>query len=90
VQAHRGSGCPRTRAPASFACQRLVASRLGPLPESAPPHQHVLPRPTPPHLQRFAWNEAKYPSRRPLKDIVSSIMETVQKLDDDLKVGGLE
>ena len=46
--------------------------------------------PTPPHPQRFAWNEAKYPSRRPLKDIVSSIMETVQKLDDDLKVGGLE
>lgn len=38
--------------------------------------------------QRFAWNEAKYPSRRPLKDIVASIMDTVQKLDDDLKVGG--
>ena len=39
------------------------------------------------YLQRFAWNEAKYPSRRPLKEIVASIMETVQKLDDDLKVG---
>ena len=39
------------------------------------------------YLQRFAWNEAKYPSRRPLKDIVASIMQTVQKLDDDLKVG---
>lgn len=39
------------------------------------------------YLQRFAWNEAKYPSRRPLKDIVASIMDTVQKLDDDLKVG---
>lgn len=38
------------------------------------------------YLQRFAWNEAKYPSRRPLKDIVASIMDTVQKLDDDLKV----
>ncbi|KAL4424495.1 hypothetical protein ABPG77_006804 [Micractinium sp. CCAP 211/92] len=38
------------------------------------------------YLQRFAWNEAKYPSRRPLKEIVASIMETVQKLDDDLKV----
>lgn len=37
------------------------------------------------YLQRFAWNEAKYPSRRPLKDIVSSIMDVVQKLDDDLK-----
>lgn len=39
------------------------------------------------YLQRFAWNEAKYPSRRPLKEIVASIMDTVQKLDDDLKVG---
>jgi V-type H+-transporting ATPase subunit C len=39
------------------------------------------------YLQRFVWNEAKYPSRRPLKDIVSSIMDNVQKLDDDLKVG---
>lgn len=39
------------------------------------------------YLQRFAWHEAKYPSRRPLKDIVASIMDTVQKLDDDLKVG---
>lgn len=38
-------------------------------------------------MQRFAWNEAKYPSRRPLKDLVASIMDTVQKLDDDLKVG---
>ncbi|PSC71138.1 V-type proton ATPase subunit C [Micractinium conductrix] len=38
------------------------------------------------YLQRFAWNEAKYPSRRPLKEIVASIMDTVQKLDDDLKL----
>ena len=38
------------------------------------------------YLQRFAWNEAKYPSRRPLKEIVASIMDNVQKLDDDLKV----
>lgn len=38
------------------------------------------------YLQRFAWNEAKYPSRRSLKDIVASIMDTVQKLDDDLKM----
>ena len=37
------------------------------------------------YLQRFAWNEAKYPSRRPPKDTVQSIMETTQKLDDDLK-----
>lgn len=38
------------------------------------------------YLQRFAWNEAKYPSRRPPKDTVQAIMDTVQKLDDDLKV----
>lgn len=41
------------------------------------------------YLQRFAWNEAKYPSRRPLKDTVAAITDTVQKLDDDLKVRGL-
>lgn len=38
------------------------------------------------YLQRFAWNEAKYPSRRPPKETVQAIMDTVQKLDDDLKV----
>jgi len=38
------------------------------------------------YLQRFTWNEAKYPSRRPPKDTVQAIMDTVQKLDDDLKV----
>lgn len=40
------------------------------------------------YLQRFVWNEAKYPSRRPHKDTINAIMETVQKLDDDLKVRG--
>ena len=38
------------------------------------------------YLQRFAWNEAKYPSRRAPKETVQAIMDTVQKLDDDLKV----
>lgn len=38
------------------------------------------------YLQRFAWNEAKYPSRRPLKDTVAAVTDTIQKLDDDLKV----
>lgn len=38
------------------------------------------------YLQRFHWNEAKYPSRRALKDTVQAIFDTVQKLDDDLKV----
>lgn len=38
------------------------------------------------YLQRFTWNEAKYPSRRPLKDTVTAIAETIGKLDDDLKL----
>jgi V-type H+-transporting ATPase subunit C len=38
------------------------------------------------YIQRFTWNEAKYPSRRPPKETIQSIMETVQKLDEDLKV----
>eukprot|EP00889_Picochlorum_renovo_P002196 jgi/Picre1/29226/NNA_004618.t1 len=38
------------------------------------------------YLQTFAWDEAKYPSRRPPKDTVAAIMETVQALDEDLKV----
>ena len=40
------------------------------------------------YLHHFAWNEAKYPSRRPLKDTVQAITDTIQKLDDDLKVRG--
>ncbi|KAK9811116.1 hypothetical protein WJX73_003699 [Symbiochloris irregularis] len=36
-------------------------------------------------LERFTWNEAKYPPRRPLKETVNTITETVQKLEDDLK-----
>lgn len=40
------------------------------------------------YIQSFMWDEAKYPSRRPPKDTVSAIMETVQKLDDDLKARG--
>lgn len=38
------------------------------------------------YLERFAWNEAKYPPRRSLKETVDNIMETIQKLEDDLKV----
>ena len=37
------------------------------------------------YLERFAWNEAKYPPRRPLSETVSTITETTQKLEDDLK-----
>lgn len=38
------------------------------------------------YLERFTWNEAKYPPRRPLKETVDTITETIQKLEDDLKV----
>jgi hypothetical protein len=37
------------------------------------------------YLERFAWNEAKYPPRRPLKETVAAITETAQKLEDELK-----
>ena len=38
------------------------------------------------YLEHFAWNEAKYPPRRALKETVDTITETIQKLEDDLKV----
>jgi V-type H+-transporting ATPase subunit C len=42
------------------------------------------------YLQNWKWDEAKFPSKRPPKDTVSAIMDTVQKLDDDLKVKATE
>ncbi len=41
------------------------------------------------YLERFSWNEAKYPPRRPLSETVSAITETIQRLEDDLKVVSL-
>lgn len=38
------------------------------------------------YLEKFSWNEAKYPPRRPLNETVVAITETIQKLEDDLKV----
>lgn len=38
------------------------------------------------YLERFAWDEAKYPPRRPLKETVAAITETVSMLEDQLKV----
>ena len=38
------------------------------------------------YLEQFKWNEAKHPPRRPLKETVDTIVDTVQKLEDDLKV----
>jgi V-ATPase subunit C len=39
------------------------------------------------YLERFAWDEAKYPPRRPLGETVSAITDIVQQLEDGLKVG---
>jgi V-ATPase subunit C len=39
------------------------------------------------YLERFAWDEAKYPPRRPLAETVSAITDIVQQLEDGLKVG---
>lgn len=38
------------------------------------------------YLFGFTWDEARYPSNRPLKDTVDKIQETVGKIDDDMKV----
>jgi V-type H+-transporting ATPase subunit C len=40
------------------------------------------------YLTRFKWDEAKFPSRRPLKETVDKIMEIVARVEDDLKVCG--
>ncbi|KAK9825342.1 hypothetical protein WJX74_010994 [Apatococcus lobatus] len=38
------------------------------------------------YIEKFKWNEAKYPPRRPLSETVSTITETVSKLEEDLKL----
>ncbi|XP_073141818.1 V-type proton ATPase subunit C [Henckelia pumila] len=38
------------------------------------------------YLTRFVWDEAKYPTMSPLKDIVDGIQVQVAKIEDDLKV----
>ncbi len=38
------------------------------------------------YLERFAWDDAKYPPRRPLKETVGAITEVVTQLEDQLKV----
>ena len=35
---------------------------------------------------RFVWDEAKYPTMSPLKEIVDGIHVQVAKIEDDLKV----
>jgi V-type H+-transporting ATPase subunit C len=41
-------------------------------------------------LQRFAWDEAKYPSRRPPADTLRAVGETIARLDEGLKTRGAE
>ncbi|PWA49055.1 ATPase, V1 complex, subunit C [Artemisia annua] len=37
------------------------------------------------YLTKFVWDEAKYPTMSPLKEIVDGIHVQVAKIDDDLK-----
>lgn len=36
---------------------------------------------------RFVWDEAKYPTMSPLKEIVDGIHVQIARIEDDLKVG---
>ncbi|XWS32590.1 hypothetical protein CRYUN_Cryun22dG0002600 [Craigia yunnanensis] len=38
------------------------------------------------YLTRFAWDEAKYPTMSPLREVVDGIHTQVAKIEDDLKV----
>ncbi|GLU18700.1 hypothetical protein SLE2022_349850 [Rubroshorea leprosula] len=38
------------------------------------------------YLTRFVWDEAKYPTMSPLREIVDTIQTQVAKIEDDLKV----
>ncbi|KAL0813130.1 hypothetical protein Bca101_069573 [Brassica carinata] len=38
------------------------------------------------YLTRFVWDEAKYPTMSPLKEVVDSIQSQVAKIEDDLKI----
>ncbi|KAJ1704761.1 hypothetical protein LUZ63_004540 [Rhynchospora breviuscula] len=42
------------------------------------------------YVTRFAWDEGKYPTMSPLKDIVTSIHGLVAKIEDDMKVRAAE
>ena len=37
------------------------------------------------YIQQFAWDYAKYPNRRPLKELVSLISGGVSAVDEELK-----
>ena len=38
------------------------------------------------YLERWAWDEGKYPPRRPLGETVAAITDAIAKLEDDLKL----
>ncbi|GLC77785.1 hypothetical protein PLESTF_001066900 [Pleodorina starrii] len=38
------------------------------------------------YVQRFKWDEAKFPTRRLLKETVDKMIELISRIDDDLKV----
>ncbi|KAG2429226.1 hypothetical protein HXX76_010996 [Chlamydomonas incerta] len=42
------------------------------------------------YVQRFKWDEAKFPARRPLKETVDRMQELVSRIEDDLKVKASE
>ncbi|AQK88863.1 V-type proton ATPase subunit C [Zea mays] len=42
------------------------------------------------YLTRFVWDEGKYPTMSPLKEIVGSIQSQVAKIEDDMKVRAAE
>ncbi|KAK4779132.1 hypothetical protein SAY86_006660 [Trapa natans] len=42
------------------------------------------------YLTRFVWDEARYPTMSPLKEIVDSLQGQVTKIEDDLKVRAAE
>jgi len=56
--------------------------------EVAPPEERsilVAGVPLDSYLTRFEWNEAKYPPRRPLRELLDRIVEDVSKVDEELK-----
>lgn len=40
-------------------------------------------------MSRFAWNEAKYQAKRPLRELVDVITEGIARIEDDLKVSAM-
>lgn len=41
------------------------------------------------YMERFSWDEAKYPPRRPLKDTVAAVTDIVAELEDSLKASAV-